>query len=239
LAWDRSSGPHRGRVYLTLTDAPFAGSADTDIFLVWSDDLGGTWSPRVRVNDDTGTNSQFLPHISLDQSSGYVAVTWYDCRNSVSNTTAQYFGAISTNGGASFSANFQISAGVSSEASSVPALKDADYGDYTGNAFAEGMLIPAWADNSNSTGDNPDGPTDFEVYTAPVYVLPSLHLTYAKTNVTVSWATNSGGFILQENPSLNPLNWTNIAVAAQLSGGQAHISFGPTNAQRFFRLRHP
>ena len=238
LAWDRSSGPHRGCVYLIFTDAPFAGSTDTDIFLVSSDDSGNTWGPRVRVNDDHGTNTQFLPHISLDQSSGYVAVTWYDCRNSISNNTAQYFGAISTNGGVSFAANFQISAGVSSEASSVPGLKDADYGDYTGNAFADGVLIPAWADNSNSTGDNPNGSTDFDVYTAPVYVLPSLGLTYTGTNVIVSWPTNFTSFVLQENPDLNPQNWTNTTGAAQISGGQEQISFSPTNGQRFFRLRH-
>ena len=32
-----------------------------------------------------------------------------------------------------------------------------DYGDYTGLDFTHGVLYPTWADNSNSTGDNPDG----------------------------------------------------------------------------------
>jgi len=168
LAWDRSTGPHRGRVYLVYTDAPAVGSADTNVFVVHSDDMGATWSNPVRVNDDTGTNSQFLPHISLDQSDGMIAVTWYDARNSTFNDTAQYFGAFSSDGGAAFGANFQIAAGTSDQAKSVAALKKADYGDYTGNAFVNGRLVPAWADNSDSTGDNPDGATNFDVYTAIV-----------------------------------------------------------------------
>ena len=43
--------------------------------------MGATWSNPVRVNDDAGTNSQFLPFIALDQTTGYIAVSWYDCRN--------------------------------------------------------------------------------------------------------------------------------------------------------------
>jgi len=237
LAWDRSSGPHRGRLYFMFTDTPFAGSADTDIFVMCSDDYGQTWSPRVRVNDDTGTNSQFLPHISLDQSSGNVAVTWYDCRNSPSNKTAQYFGAISTDGGASFGGNFQISAGTSSEASSIAALKDADYGDYTGNAFASGVLIPAWGDNSNSTGDNPNGATDFDVYTAPVYVLPTLGMVNTRTNLVLSWPTNAASFVLQESPDL--ISWTNSTRTLTTNSTQRSVTISPLIGNKFFRLYRP
>jgi uncharacterized protein (TIGR03437 family) len=168
LAWDCSTGPHHGRVYLVYTDATAVASADTNIFVLRSDDIGATWSNPVRVNDDTGTNSQFLPRISLDQSNGMIAVTWYDARNSALNNTAQYFGSFSSDGGATFGANFQIAGGTSDQARSVATLHKADYGDYTGNAFVNGRLVPAWADNSNSTGDNPDGATDFDVYTAIV-----------------------------------------------------------------------
>jgi len=239
LAWDRTGGPHRGRIYFVFTDAPFAGSADTDIYVVTSDNLGQTWSPRARVNDDPGTNSQFLPHISLDQSSGNVAVTWYDCRNSISNNTAQYFGAISTNGGTSFGANFQISSGTSDQARSIAALKKADYGDYTGNAFANGVLIPAWGDNSDHTGDNPDGATDFDVYTAPVYLLPPLGMTHTRTNLVLSWPTNFASFVLQENAGMNPVGWTNSTATPQINAGQKQVAFGLTNSPHFFRLTHP
>jgi carbonic anhydrase/acetyltransferase-like protein (isoleucine patch superfamily) len=44
LAWDRSGGDHHGRVYLSYLDSPASGSPDTDVYLVFSDDDGRTWS---------------------------------------------------------------------------------------------------------------------------------------------------------------------------------------------------
>src|SRR5262249_32929006 len=40
LAWDRSGGPHNGRVYLVYTDAPSVTSNDTNIFVRFSDNNG-------------------------------------------------------------------------------------------------------------------------------------------------------------------------------------------------------
>jgi hypothetical protein len=174
LAFDRSNGPHRGRLYLMYTDSPSVGSADTNIFVVHSDSQGATWSAAVRVNSDTGASSQFLPRISLDQSTGMIAVTWDDARNSVLNDMAQYFAAFSVDGGATFTSNVRLSIGMSDQARSVAALKKTDYGDYSGNAFVNGRLVEAWADNSNSTGDNPDGATNFDVYTAVVQASPAI-----------------------------------------------------------------
>jgi hypothetical protein len=75
LASDTSTGLHRGRLYMVYTDAPSIGSTDTNIFVIYSDNQGATWSAPVRVNDDTGVNSQFLPHLSLDSTNGMLVVT--------------------------------------------------------------------------------------------------------------------------------------------------------------------
>ena len=46
-----------------------------------------------------------------------------------------------------------------------------DLGDYTGLAFAHGVLWPVWADNSNSTGNNPNGKLrGLDLYTARIVV---------------------------------------------------------------------
>ncbi len=177
LAWDRTGGPHNGRVYLVYTLNFTNQDNNTDIEVSFSDDQGATWSPPVRVNDDTTKNSQFLPAIALDQTTGNLVVTWYDCRNdlglggpgdtdNVPNDDAQFWGAFSTDGGATFTKNIQISAGTSNSHDSGNRI---DFGDYTHVAFDAGIAQATWADNSNSTGNNPDGALhQLDVYTASV-----------------------------------------------------------------------
>ena len=177
LAWDSIGGAHNGRVYLVYSAEHPNESDDLDIDVRHSDDGGATWSDPVRVNDDATTNSQFLPKISLDPTTGNLAVIWYDSRadlglggpgdtDGVPNDDAQVWGAFSTNGGASFMPNLQISAGTSNSHDSGNGI---DYGDYTGLSFFGGVAHPAWSDNSNSAGTNPDGALhQLDIYTAAV-----------------------------------------------------------------------
>jgi len=177
LAWDRTGGAHNGRVYLVYTLEQKNESDNMDIYVRYSDDNGATWSEGKRVNDDATVNSQFLPKIALDQTTGNITVVWYDARNDLGtggpgdtnglpNDDAQFWGAFSTDGGASFSPNIQISAGTSNSHDSGNSI---DYGDYTGLSFYGGIAHPAWADNSNSAGTNPDGALhQLDIYTAAV-----------------------------------------------------------------------
>jgi hypothetical protein len=179
LAWDRSGGAHNGRVYLIWVQESPNESDNTDVMLQHSDDNGANWSAAVRLNDDHTVNSQYDPAIALDQATGNFAVSWYDARNDlgtgdsgdtdgVPNDDFQIWGTDSTNGGASFAQNFRISRGTSS---AVAANSFFDNGDYTHAAFVAGTFWPAWSDNSNSTGDNPDGRLhQFDLYTAKVSI---------------------------------------------------------------------
>ena len=179
LAWDRTGGAHNGRAYLVYSIELQNESNDTDIYVRYSDDNGATWSNGVRVNDDHSKNSQFLPKISLDPTTGNLAVVWYDARadlgkggpgdtNGVPNDDAQFWGAFSTDGGLSFTPNIQISAGTSNSHASGNGI---DYGDYSGLSFYGGIAHPAWSDNSNSTGTNPDGALHkLDIYTAALRV---------------------------------------------------------------------
>src|SRR5207249_562892 len=99
--------------------------------------------------------SQFLPRIALDQTSGNIAVSWYDSRNSPGNNTAEFWATVSTDGGLTFAPNVKVSGGISD--ADVNATGGFDFGDYTALAFNAGVFYPCWADNSNNTGDNPAG----------------------------------------------------------------------------------
>jgi len=178
LAWDRSGGAFNDRVYLMYNDENPNESNDFDVFVRTSTNDGANWSAPVQVNDDAGTNSQMLPKIALDQTSGQVAVTWYDARgdtgggpsatdiDGTANNDVTLFASWSSDGGATWAANVAVADAPTNGYNFNGAQ---ELGDYTGAAFHGGVLYPSWADSSNSTGDNPDGTrVSFDVYTAAV-----------------------------------------------------------------------
>jgi hypothetical protein len=177
LAWDESGGSHNGRVYLVWVTNPPNQKYNTDILLQHSDDNGATWSSPLKLNDDHTANSQYDPAIALDQTTGKLAVSWYDTRwdlgaggsgdtNGIPNDDFQIWATYSTDGGATFAPNFRVSDGTSN---ATDANTFFDVGDYTHAAFVDGTFWPAWSDNSNSAGDNPDGTLhQFDLYTAAI-----------------------------------------------------------------------
>jgi BNR/Asp-box repeat len=179
LAWDRSGGPHDGRVYAIWTQETKNESDNMDIMFQYSDDNGATWASAVKLNDDATVNSQFNPAIAVDQGTGNVAVSWYDARgdlgaggpgdtDGVPNDDVQIWATYSKDGGATFAPNFQVSQGTSSVNGAESFF---DFGDYTHAAFESGTFYPAWSDNSNSTDDNPDGTLhQLDLYTAKVII---------------------------------------------------------------------
>src|SRR5262249_13062947 len=123
LAYDNSTGPHRGRLYLSYTDQVI-GTDDTNVFVIFSDSFGGSWSAPRKINDDLTQNSQFFPNIAVDPTTGNIFDAWYDARNDlgrggrgdldhIPNTDVQIWGSISRDGGLTWSKNQQISPGTS------------------------------------------------------------------------------------------------------------------------------
>ena len=179
LAWDGSGGTHHGRLYFVFVSEEPQESNDTDINVSYSDDNGATWSTPLRVNDDTGTSSQFNPKIAIDNTTGNVALAWYDARNDKGdrrhgdtngrpNDDIMIYSSVSRDGGNTFQRNQRLSVGVSNDDA---AGSGVDYGDYSGFAFFNKTMFFSAADNSNSTGDNPDGTlSHFDLYVAPLTV---------------------------------------------------------------------
>src|SRR2546430_14739997 len=142
-----------------------------------STDDGTTWSAAVRVNDDATTRSQFVPYVTLDPTSGIVAVGFHDCRNDngvpgpggtnmIPNDDAEYFGTFTTDGGATWAPNVRLSGGFSNATASGSGV---DYGDYVGLSAYLGKLYTTWADNANCDGTNPNGTLhQFDLYANPL-----------------------------------------------------------------------
>ena len=176
LAYDQlSTSPHFGRLYLVYTEEVVNESNNTNIMVRFSDNDGGLWSAPIQVNDDPAApiRSQFLPRISSNPLSGNIGVVWHDCRNSAGNNTMQVFATLATPTGASpvFLANAQVGDALSTGTGGsppTPGTVDIQYGDYAGMSYFQGRMHPIWADNTNSTGDNPDPPR-YDAYTEQLF----------------------------------------------------------------------
>lgn len=169
---DISGGPYRGRVHVCWSDQR---NGDTDVFLIYSDDDGATWSPRIRVNDDTVGNGrdQFFPWMDVDPASGLVNIVFYDRREHPDNLTTDVYLAVSDDGGESF-LNEKISV-----ESFVPS-PSVFFGDYIGISAYAGWVRPLWA--------RMDG-TATSIWTALIDPDPSgapVDLTTLRLKLTVS-----------------------------------------------------
>lgn len=241
LAYDISSGPHRGRLHMVYTDAPNTTSDDLNIFTRYSDNDGATWSNPLRVNTDTGTNSQFFSKIALDPTTGFIAVAWYDCRNCPTNNRVELWGTVSVDGGVSFLPEVKVSAG---STYGVGLGSGNELGDYIGLDFYNGVFHPCWADDSNSTGDNPDGTTNLDYYTASVTLVPARPIITAQGFGTNGWyklkLTSTPMMTFGIDVSTNLTNWVNVGSGN--TGTNGYFIFQDTNApagRRFYRGHWP
>jgi subtilisin-like proprotein convertase family protein len=175
LAWDRSNGPYSGRLYIAYTDSLPASPTNLDTWLISTDNYGFNISAPTPISIVSGS-AQFLPNIAVDQTSGSLAAVWYDARNDSGsaasggssddylNTDVEFMGAVSRDGGLSFQNEFAISQGPTAVMGGFAANK---LGQRNGLAYDNGIMHTAWADNSNSTGNNPDGKgSDYDILVA-------------------------------------------------------------------------
>jgi hypothetical protein len=188
LAYDKSSGPHRGRLYIAYAQAvteqrvdsfgfPIGTTTDSNVLVRWSDNNGASWSEAIRANDDpvTEPNSQFFQRIAVDPITGNVAVGWLDSRDDAgggdSNDEISYYATVgqAAGNGIIFTPNMRLNVGLSNARFS--GNFGNDYGDYTALDFYNNVLFASYPDNSNSTGDNPSGRLRaFDIYSAKVRV---------------------------------------------------------------------
>jgi hypothetical protein len=149
IAVDRTTGPHAGSLYITYFDYA-RGNGDT--MLVASHDVGKTWTPPVRVNDDGGGADQFLPAVSVGPD-GTVDVSWLDRRDDPANHVYDAYYAYSLDGGASFSKNLRVSSASSDEKHSHHQNGMVFLGDYRDMGSMMGRATMVWVDTRDAKAD--------------------------------------------------------------------------------------
>lgn len=124
----------RGTLYVVWSDLR-NGEDDTDIFISKSTDQGSTWSAAVRVNNDNSQRHQFIPAFTIDQSTGYLYVVYYDRSETEGNRTDVIL-ARSTDGGESFQMIKLNTYSFDPEGMFL--------GDYIGITAMNGKVYPVW-----------------------------------------------------------------------------------------------
>jgi hypothetical protein len=137
---DMSNSPHRGSIYVCWSDQR-NGELNTDIFISKSMDAGKTWGSPTKVNNDDTQSQQFLPWITIDQTTGYLYTIFYDRRNYTDTQTDVYL-AVSKDGGVTFQ-NHRISESPFSPISYV------FFGDYINISAHNGVVRPIWTRYEN------------------------------------------------------------------------------------------
>jgi len=100
LLCDRSSGPHRGTLYLVHASSAPGTPRYGGVALTKSTDGGATWStPRFLF---TPTADAILPSGAVDQTTGALTIAWLDRRDDPTNTLARLYAMRSKDGGTTF-----------------------------------------------------------------------------------------------------------------------------------------
>jgi len=206
MAVDKSGGTRNGWIYLVTAEKNLlpAGS-DPDIILHRSTDGGTTWSPGIRVNQDSLNNGkdQYMPCAVVDGTGG-VDVVYYDNRNTTADSTQVYISR-SIDGGNTWY-DVQVS-DHSFKPAAINGLATGYQGDYIG--ITEGpnsTLWPYWADNISGLYQAWTAKVVFATYPLNAY---NLNLPASGTTVTsIPKGTGIFNFTWDTSASTANYRWT-------------------------------
>jgi hypothetical protein len=213
VAVDQSNGPYRGYVYNLYATNP-AGPDKADVYMTRSTDGGNTWNigSPVKVNwDDPTFNDNWMADVSVD-AQGRVWAMWWDSRNDTANVLCETWGAVSTDGGATFSPNFMVSnRNFNPNYIRQPQPGSSYYlGDYQGIS-GRSFTFPFWTGSGNAL-------QDFVAY------LPDYGIAFNKTVDTVGEGGSSPVKVYV--PTMGPFTGTvNFTSAVSPAPTQGSISF--------------
>ncbi len=190
LSIDNTNGPRRGWLYLC-----WAAGKVPDIFFSRSTDNGATWSPKILVHS-VSTNDQFWPWISVDPTSGDVAVMYFDSRDDDANILVNTYVSLTTDGGTTWT-DRRVGDGVN-DLRNNPFDGRTFAGDYSGCDFYNGKVYPSWVDMRNTTQTNM---ADNDVYTSIV----DTRAPSAPTSFEAS--------VIAEQPTRIQLDWSAVTVS--------------------------
>lgn len=135
LMIDQSKSMYQGCLYIMWADQR-NGENDTDVWFMRSTNFGDNWSSPTKVAVDTSKRHQYLPSMTVDQTTGYIYAVFYD-RSAYDDNRTDVCIAYSTDGGISFkTTKISENAFTPDEAQT--------FTDYIGISAHKGVITPIW-----------------------------------------------------------------------------------------------
>jgi len=217
-ATDLSNGPYKGYTYISYAANP-PGPDIANVYCARTTNGGTSFDYTVLVNDDGGFNDQWMSDVSVDDA-GRVWVYWYDSRNDASNILTEIYGAVSTDGGATFSPNFKVS-NQNFNPNVIKQYQGTDHyyiGDYNGMS-GRTFTFPVYSGQNNSLND----------YTA---YLPDYGVSFSKSTDNLTVSNTSVNYV--RIPMMGPYSGTvtyTASVSPTPSVGSITFSWSPSNVK--------
>lgn len=150
IAIDHSGGPYDGRLYVTYTASEQQDPSIFDIFLMYSDDGGQTWSDPKPVHSSIPVGTQQFYSSIFVNDQGVVMIDWYDRRNyAPTSLNTDFYLGISYDGGENFT-DLQLNSQSMDFAFVLPAADNFGIGEYHQMVATDHTAIAFWADGRNN-----------------------------------------------------------------------------------------
>src|SRR5262249_43457911 len=133
-------------------NAPGSNTASTCKARIWftrSTDGGASWAAPTKVNNQASLNDQFFPHLVVDETTGALALTYYDTVNDPGRKKTDVWYQSSFDNDATWSAAIRVTTAQTDE-TVAGADSGNQYGDYTGLSGIFGKFFPSWTDRRNN-----------------------------------------------------------------------------------------
>jgi len=169
-----------------------SSSCKTRIWFSRSANGGTSWSSPVMINNQSSLNDQYNPWLAVDETSGALAVIYYDTVNDSARKKSDLYYQSSFDDGLSWTVPFKVTTAMTDETVSGANLGN-QYGDYNGLSGYAGKFLPSWTDRRNNARE--------EIWTAIVNDAPctppsapsSVSATaVSASQINLSWSSVGG-----------------------------------------------
>jgi hypothetical protein len=136
-----------------------ASACKTRVWFARSTNGGATWSAPVKVGNRAGKTDQFNQALAVDETSGRLAIVYYDTYGDATRRTTHVWYQSSANDGVTWSKPLRVTTARTDE-SVIGADLGNQYGDYNSLSGFMGKFFPSWTDRRAGGAEG--------IWTAPI-----------------------------------------------------------------------